>query len=251
MEKISPEIFIGTAGWSIPPNAKDKFQFEGTHLEKYAHVFNAVEINSAFYREHKPETYERWAASVPENFKFSIKLLRYFTQEKRLKDTSGKLNEVIDGMARLGPKLGALLVQLPPSLFFVDRDTEKFLTALRKAYSGTIVWEPRHPTWGSPKALDMLAAFDVSKVLADPDPCYVSFKERAKVESVLYYRLHGTPEIYKSRYADHVIERISLRLARAHAEKKTAWCIFDNTAYGFATENAIELSSKLEENIPH
>ena len=77
---------IGCAGWSIHKDVAGAFPDEGSHLERYAAVFPAVEINSSFYRPHQPQTYARWAASVPEAFRFSVKLPRSITHDARLRD---------------------------------------------------------------------------------------------------------------------------------------------------------------------
>ena len=60
--------------WSIPKAYGVPFPPSGSHLERYGAVFNAVEINSSFYRPHRTATYERWAASVPEDFRFAVKV---------------------------------------------------------------------------------------------------------------------------------------------------------------------------------
>src|ERR687894_400456 len=79
-------IRIGTSGWSIPKAHDAPFRASGNHLERYASVFNAVEINSSFYRPHRPATYERWAASVPEEFRFAVKIPKAIPHERRLKE---------------------------------------------------------------------------------------------------------------------------------------------------------------------
>jgi uncharacterized protein YecE (DUF72 family) len=245
MNSLGGSTYVGTAGWTIPPQLREVFDSEGSHLERYSRSLNCVEINSSFYREHKPETYSKWASMVPSHFRFSTKLLRYFTQEKRLKETGSRLKEVLEGMSHLGEKWGALLVQLPPSLEFDRNDTVRFLNELRNLYSSPILWEPRHLSWCSDAALELLSAHGVSKVLADPEPCYLTSAKRRKVEKVLYYRLHGSPEIYKSRYSSEIIERLAKKIRSAQAGSKEAWCVFDNTTFGFATENALELTSAL------
>jgi uncharacterized protein YecE (DUF72 family) len=83
--------FIGTAGWSIPAIHAHAFPGSGTHLERYGAVLNAVEINSSFYRPHRQKTYARWAASVPEDFRFSVKLPRTITHHQRLIDFEADL----------------------------------------------------------------------------------------------------------------------------------------------------------------
>src|SRR4051794_10397874 len=111
-------VRIGTAGWSIPKAYAAPFPPSGSHLERYGAVFNAVEINSSFYRPHRIATYERWAATVPEDFRFAIKVPKSVTHERRLKDTGDLLDQFVSEVTGLGPKLGPLLVQLPPSLAF-------------------------------------------------------------------------------------------------------------------------------------
>jgi uncharacterized protein YecE (DUF72 family) len=233
---MKPEIYIGTAGWSIPSQVAKKFSSPGTHLERYARIFNAVEINSSFYREHQTKTYERWAASVPSGFRFSVKLSRYFTQEMRLKDSGPKLAETLDAIQGLGKKWGVLLIQLPPSLAFNARDAGKFFSKIRSLYKGRIALEPRHLSWADAKALEILSEHKIGKVVADPERC----PSLGLSQSLFYLRLHGSPVIYKSNYEEDALTRFSAELKNSPA--KTKWCIFDNTTFGFATENALELS---------
>src|ERR671910_1309915 len=138
---------IGTAGWSIPKEHAAPFPATGSHLERYAKVLNAVEINSSFYRPHRTTTYERWAASVPESFRFAVKVPKAITHELRLKDADDLLDRFLSEVSGLGPKLGPLLVQLPPSLRFEDGVADIFLSELRSHVKGPIVCEPRHASW--------------------------------------------------------------------------------------------------------
>jgi uncharacterized protein YecE (DUF72 family) len=174
-----------------------------------------------------------------------VKLSRYFTQEKRLADSGALLKQTLLGIGHLGEKWGALLVQLPPSLDFDLRVSEKFLSELRKQYTGKVVWEPRHQSWASPAATDLLHAYSINKVLADPELCRLSAEQRALLESTRYYRLHGTPEIYKSRYEIERIHNLAEKMEHPSTLAEHTWCIFDNTTFGFATENAYELQNLL------
>ena len=137
-------IRIGTAGWSIPKEHAKPFPVAGSHLERYGTVLNAVEINSSFYRPHRTATYERWAASVPEAFRFAVKIPKTITHEHLLKDTGDLLDRFLSEAEGLGPKLGPLLVQLPPSLTFQSGIADRFLSELRSRVAGNIVCEPRH-----------------------------------------------------------------------------------------------------------
>src|SRR5688572_19432683 len=114
------EFRIGCAGWSIPREHAAEFPVEGTHLQRYAQRFPAVEINSSFYRPHRPETYARWAASTPDGFRFAVKVPREITHTRRLREVDEPLERFLAEAGALGEKLGPLLVQLPPSLQFED-----------------------------------------------------------------------------------------------------------------------------------
>ncbi len=109
---------IGTAGWAVPRRVADAFPRDGTGLQRYAARFDAAEINTSFYRPHKPATYARWAESVPEGFRFAVKVPKAITHEHKLTGTEALLDDFLASIAPLGRKLGPLLVQLPPSLAF-------------------------------------------------------------------------------------------------------------------------------------
>ena len=86
---------VGSAGWSIPKEFIERFPTVGGHLARYSQVFNGVEINSSFYRPHKPATNERWAEAVPEGFRFAVKLPRTITHFRRLKGVDGLLDDFL------------------------------------------------------------------------------------------------------------------------------------------------------------
>lgn len=109
-------LSVGCAGWRLPRERWPDFAEQGTHLQRYAARFNAVEINSSFYRPHLPKTYQRWAESVPPGFRFSVKLPKRITHALRLQHCEAALDEFLGQCLHLGEKLGCLLVQLPPSL---------------------------------------------------------------------------------------------------------------------------------------
>src|SRR5450432_1741021 len=111
-------IRIGCAGWNIPRGTAEQFLLPGTHLERYSRVLNCCEINSSFYRPHKDETWERWAGSVPAEFRFSVKAPKTITHEARLKCGPKPLAAFLRQVGFLGTKLGPILIQLPPSLAF-------------------------------------------------------------------------------------------------------------------------------------
>jgi uncharacterized protein YecE (DUF72 family) len=135
---------IGTAGWSIRSEHAAAFGAGGSHLQRYATRFNAVEINSSFYRPHRPATYTRWAASVPDGFRFAVKMPRTITHEKRLLDSDEELKRFAGEVSALGEKLGPVLIQLPPSLAFAPQTARDFFGEVRAALPGQLALEPRH-----------------------------------------------------------------------------------------------------------
>lgn len=237
MESVNA-IAVGTAGWNVPKAHAGRFPQAGSHLERYAQRFNAVEINSSFYRPHRVATYERWAAAVPETFRFAVKIPRAITHERRLENADETLARFLDEVAGLGPKLGPLLLQLPPSLPFRDAQAGAFLQRLRLAASGSIVCEPRHPTWFAPAVDALLAELRIARVAADPAPVSQA-SEPGGWRKLSYYRLHGSPRIYYSAYAPDMLDAIAQRLAGEARDGLSSWCIFDNTAEFAATADAL------------
>ncbi|WP_338771921.1 DUF72 domain-containing protein [Massilia sp. METH4] len=227
--------YIGCAGWSLSRDVVDAFPAGGSQLERYAAVFNAVEINSSFYRPHQPKTYARWAASTPAHFRFAVKLPRTITHEARLRDVTAPLDRFAGEAGELGGKLGAVLVQLPPSLALDHEAAGALFAALRERFACMIACEARHATWFAPDATALLREAGVTRVLADPVVGYQGEFEPAAAPA--YVRLHGSPRIYYSRYSLDQIDEVRRRLA-AHPH---SWCIFDNTAGGAAVPNALEL----------
>ncbi|HVK14526.1 MAG TPA: DUF72 domain-containing protein, partial [Gemmataceae bacterium] len=168
MPKRAGAIYIGCAGWALPKEHAPRFPSEGTHLTRYAGRLPAVEINSSFYKPHKPTTYTKWAASVPEGFRFAVKVPREATHTRRLVGAEDILDRFLPEATSLGEKLGPLLVQLPPSLAFSAAVAERFFAALREGFDGDVVVEPRHAGWFDAKADELVAKFRVARVAADP-----------------------------------------------------------------------------------
>ncbi|HEX6396159.1 MAG TPA: DUF72 domain-containing protein [Steroidobacteraceae bacterium] len=239
------KTFIGTAGWSIPRADHSRFPAGQSHLARYAQVFPAVEINSTFHRPHRRSTFERWAASVPRGFRFSVKLPRTITHDQRLARSSALLETFLAGLAPLGARLGCLLVQLPPSLAFDARFTRAFFTALRKRFDGGVALEPRHVSWFEDRAAGLLNDFHIARVAADP-PRAASDGDPGGWPGLAYFRLHGSPRIYYSSYEDDFITALATKLRTLQRRRIPTWCIFDNTTLGAGTGNALSLKLRME-----
>src|SRR5947208_3024011 len=137
-------VRLGTAGWTIPTRFAEAFPGPGSHLERYARRFDAAEINSSFHRPHRPSTYARWAASVPDGFRFAAKLPKAITHTKRLLEVEPELDQFRVETAALQDRLGPVLVQLPPKLAFQPEVADAFFRQLSARFGGPTVCEPRH-----------------------------------------------------------------------------------------------------------
>lgn len=238
-------VRIGCAGWTLPAAVQPAFPAEGSHLQRYAARFAAVEINSSFHRPHRPATYARWAAGVPPGFRFCAKLPKAITHERRLADADEAVAAFLAEAGALGPGLACLLVQLPPSLGFDRGVCERFFTRLRAATPVPAVCEPRHATWFTPEVDALLDAWRIARVAADPARVPAA-AEPGGWRGLAYYRLHGSPRTYYSSYTDAYLDGVAARIRGDVAAGREAWCIFDNTASGAATQNALDLAARLK-----
>lgn len=234
-------IIVGTAGWAIPRDVSERFDPANSVLERYATRFGGVEVNSSFYRPHRPQTWARWADGVPPGFRFAVKLPKLVSHERGLVDCRDIFVRFIDAAGALGGKLAVLLLQLPPKFAFEAGRIEDFVGLVRHHCDVPLVCEPRHPDWFAPAPDRLLDRLGVARVAADP----------ARVpdagapggwRGLSYRRLHGSPQVYRSSYDDGRIERLAHQLGDATAP---SWCIFDNTASGAATRDALILSDLL------
>ncbi len=232
-------ICIGTAGWSIPRAIADRFPNEGTSLERYAANFPVAEINSSFHRPHRLSTWQRWRDSVPDSFRFSVKLPRQITHKLKLVSCEGELDQFMGEAGALEQKLAAILVQLPPKLAFDAPVAANFFSQLADRTAAAIVCEPRHISWFGKEANELLERLRVARVAADPSICDAAARPGGW-SGMRYWRLHGSPVIYRSSYADRLDQYPAL-LRTEEERGRTVWCIFDNTASSAGAADALQL----------
>ena len=245
------KFLVGTAGWTVPKQHLARFPapVEGSqrsHLERYASRLGCAEINSSFHRPHRRATWERWAATTPEDFRFSVKAPKAVTHIAKLVNTGGALLEFFEAVRGLGHKLGPVLVQLPPKLAFDDGVAQEFFTTLRELHPGAVVLEPRHASWFSGSVDRLLRSFEIARVAADPPKGSTLAARPGGWEGLSYWRLHGAPRTYYSGYDDNWLEAFAKQLQlMENVSLKEIWVIFDNTALGHATANAIWMKEAL------
>lgn len=246
-------VTIGIAGWALPRADADLFPPAsfGSNLARYAAVFDTVEINSSFYRPHRPETYARWADSVPASFRFAVKLPRSVTHEKRLQDMDADLDRFAAEAGALGEKLGWILVQTPPSLRFDPAAAAALFAGLGKRFGAEraaqsrrhlfLACEARHSSWFGGEATALLREMGVIRVIADP-PAGEPGPFIATTDHAAYVRLHGSPQIYRSVYEPQRLAQVAAWLRK---QSSNALVIFDNTMSGTQVRQAAQLRQML------
>jgi uncharacterized protein YecE (DUF72 family) len=239
------QSLIGTAGWSIRAEHRKSFPPDGSQLERYAARFNAVEINSSFYRPHRRATYERWAATVGEDFRFAVKLPKTISHACHADGVEAEIARFADEVMGLGGKLGIVLVQFPPSFAFNEVRAVQLFGAIDNSLPCRLACEPRHATWFDKDAEAMLDRLSIARVAANP-AIVPGAGTPGGWHGLRYHRLHGSPRIYYSSYEPDALEAMRVTLTAEASAGLETWCILDNTAHGFATTNALELRTGLD-----
>ncbi|HZU06435.1 MAG TPA: DUF72 domain-containing protein [Chloroflexota bacterium] len=201
-------IYVGTAGWSYP---QGEGRWEGLfypadrridRLQYYARFFNAVEINSSFYRPLLPHVARSWARKTPPAFRFTAKLYQKFTHPKMYQEATGEAADLraedfaqfkagIAPLAEAG-KLGALLAQFPPSFKADDETLTQLEDLLRQFAEYPLAVELRHRSWSESKeAARLLAEHGVAWCIIDEPKFHTSLGAVPLTSRLGYFRFHG------------------------------------------------------------
>jgi uncharacterized protein YecE (DUF72 family) len=205
-------------------------EFSGaSRLTYYASLFSSVEINATFYKLPKMETIEKWAGSVPEDFRFTFKVPKGVTHAKDLQFSFEELERFAETVSQVGDKKGCLLVQLPPK---VSREKEEELAGILESLSENVKgWhiavEFRHPSWYNSAVYRMLQGYGASMVEHDKSPFEMPKVEVAKNFS--YLRFHGPEGNYRDSYDDAVLDAYAKRIAGWVKDGKEVYAYFNNT----------------------
>jgi uncharacterized protein YecE (DUF72 family) len=161
-------VIIGTSGWQYK-DWKERFYPQGVAqkrwFEFYAERFQTVEINNSFYMLPKPEAFKGWRERTPDDFIVGVKMSRYLTHIKRLKDPDEPIQRFFNNAFELGPKLGPVLLQLPPNL---KLDLEHAIDTLDKMPKDVeVTIEFRHDTWWTDEVKESLTERNVPLTIAD------------------------------------------------------------------------------------
>ncbi len=237
-------VRVGCSGWVYKDWKGDLYPEDLPQrrwLERYAEVFDTVEVNNTFYRLPTVAAVERWAEETPAGFTFAIKGSRYTTHVKRLIDFpkySERFFESIDPLVKAG-KLGPVLWQLAGNFRRDDERLAGALDALRDR-PGRHAFEFRHPSWFTDDVYAQLRAHDAALVIGD-DP-ERPFQTREVTAPWIYVRLHRGSAGRPGRYSGGELESWRRRIAAWRARREV-FVYFNNDWEGYAPRNARELSS--------
>ncbi len=210
-------------------------------LEFYASHFATVELNNSFYRLPSEAAFAVWRDSTPPNFTFAVKVSRFITHIKRLRDTGDAVDKFITRAKILGDKLGPLLYQLPPNMHRNDERLQSFLSTLPRGLRHVV--EFRHQSWLEEEVFQVLHKYNTGFCVFDMPSMTCPLVATA---DFAYIRFHGSSGLYSSCYSDEELAAWARRLANLARNLKAVYIYFNNDAEAFAVKNALTLGTFLK-----
>jgi uncharacterized protein YecE (DUF72 family) len=230
-------LYVGTSGWLYPHWEERFYPAERPavdHLAYYARHFQVVEVNATFYRLPKPETFADWADRTPDDFVFALKASRYLTHVRRLRDPDEPVRRLMSGAARLGAKLGPILLQLPPDM---ECNPALLRAALAAFGPGVrVAVEFRNESWFTAGIEQLLVDAGAALCLADRGARLLTPEWRSAEWG--YIRFHeGAGESWPS-YGRGVLDERARLIARLWGTETDVFAFFNNDAFGCALRDA-------------
>ncbi|MCA1824289.1 MAG: DUF72 domain-containing protein [Mycobacteriales bacterium] len=237
-------VLVGTSGWQYA-SWRERFYPRGVAqakwLEFYAERFATVEVNNAFYRLPEAQTFTKWAQRTPADFVVGVKASRYLTHIKRLRAPAEPVARFMQRARNLGPKLGPILLQLPPtmpqSLDDLDETLTLFGTQVRVAV------EFRHASWWADETYDVLRRHGAALVLADRESEPIAPLERTADWG--YVRFHSGDARPYPCYSRRALAMWVARLAELWTPAETVYAYFNNDPEGCAIRDAVVFAAEV------
>jgi len=241
---MAGDAFVGTSGWNYDSWREG---FYGNRPKKdwlrfCAERFTGIEVNATFYRLQSKETFRRWRAETPSRFRFAMKAHRYLTHNKKLNDPLPSIALERERASALGPKLAAVLWQLPGNLHKNLERLEEFACALGRWKRVRHAIELRHESWFDDEVAGCLREHDLA--LCQSDAADWPLWDEVTTDFV-YVRLHGHTLTYASDYSNASIGAWAVRVKRWLREGRDVHLYFDNDAFGHAPRNALQLLKRI------
>jgi uncharacterized protein YecE (DUF72 family) len=270
---MSAAIYIGTSGWSYPSGEgtwNGHFYPAGTRNELgyYSQFFNAVEVNSSFYAPMNPAYVWGWVRKTPPDFKFTAKLWQKFTHPRMYAEATGEVAAIsnddvtlfrkgIEPLASSG-KLGALLVQFPPSFMNMEMNRRTVQAVVKTFREYPLAFELRHKSWSDDPSTKTMFLDSGSAWVQTDEPRFATSiaRELPVTSGTAYFRFHGrnyqdwwsgSNELrYKYLYSEEEIGELAKRVKDAADKTTTLYAFFNNHYQGYAPKNARQLKMALE-----
>ena len=235
---------IGTSGWHYDHWRGIFYPAQLTRAEWlsfYTRRFNTVELNNSFYRLPSDSAFASWYHSSPPDFTFAVKVSRFITHIRRLKNTGEAVENFVNRAKNLKEKLGPLLYQLPPGMHRSDDGLESFLSTLPRGMRH--VFEFRHESWLEEKVFTILRQHNVGLCVFDMP----SFRcPPVATADFAYIRFHGSGELYASGYSDEELAEWAEKIVRLASGLSAVYIYFNNDIGGYALKNAETLRGYLQ-----
>ena len=238
-------IHVGTSGWQYDSwrgPVYPRGMGQGRWLEAYSTLFGTVESNAAFYRLPERATFERWAARTPDDFRMAVKASRYLTHVLRLRDPEEPVVRLAGRAAGLGPKLGPILVQLPPRFRADAGRLEATLAAFPAGWRVAV--EVRDPTWDDAAIRGVLERHRAALCLADRRG---ALEPRWRTADWAYLRFHEGLDTPPPCYALDDLAGWARRLLDGWGRNAEAWVYFNNDPRACAPSDALRFAAILRE----
>lgn len=233
-------LWIGTSGWQYKdwrgrfyPERLPQIQW----LPYYGERFDTVEVNNTFYRLPKREAFQGWADRSPDGFVVTVKVSRYLTHIRRLREPEGPAALLLERAQPLvdAGKLGPLLVQLPPNMSVDIARLCDTLAAFPRHLR--IAVEPRHDSWWTDDVAAALAQHDAALVWADRGSKVITPLWRTA--SWGYVRLHEGRATPRPCYGRTALDSWVERIAGEYGPDDDVYTYFNNDWWGCAVRDAV------------
>lgn len=239
-------VIIGTSGWQYK-DWKERFYPktvpQKAWLEFYAERFQTVESNNAFYMLPKKETFKSWADRTPDDFLMAVKMNRYLTHIRRLKESAEPVERFFEHATKLGSKLGPVLLQLPPNLKTDLHSLDETLTNIKRR--APVAVEFRHETWFTDETRSLLEQHDAALCMADRGSKAISPFWRT-TPAWSYLRFHQGAAAPWPCYGRSSLRTWAERLAAEWGPEADIWVFFNNDPGGCALRDARIFAREVE-----
>lgn len=239
------QLQVGTSGWSYP-HWRERFYPKESKaadwLPYYAKHFSTVELNNSFYRLPSKDQFKEWAARLPDGFIVTVKVSRYITHIKRLRNARQYLDTLLERAEGLGEHLGPLLFQTPPRLRADLERLEELVKTLPEGHR--FAFEFRHESWFNEEVYELLKSGGAALCIAS-SPNYPS--KRMVTAPFSFFRFHGGTELHSSEYGEAELSGWADEIGDHLDRGVDVYAYFNNDANAYAVGNAQRLRELVDE----